>query len=260
MLEIPYEINTFEDQKQIMKVYSQIRKKAKDGKKQLAVLIDPDKHRVSDFTALAKKLAPYPIDYFFIGGSLLSKDLLNECLEAFKEFTQKPLLIFPGSVMQVNSKADAILFLSLISGRNADLLIGKHVESVPYILQSGIEAISTGYILVDGGRMTTAQYISNTLPIPSDKPEIAALTAKAGEMLGLSLIYLDAGSGAQNSVPEAMIRKVKSIIKQPLMVGGGIRSVNDAKAKLEAGADLLVIGTALENDIHFMDELALLFS
>jgi putative glycerol-1-phosphate prenyltransferase len=243
-----------------MEVYSHIRKKAERGKKQLAVLIDPDKHRVSDFAVLAQSLAKYPIDYFLIGGSLLSKDLLDECLQAFKEFTQKPLVIFPGSVMQVNSKADALLFLSLISGRNADLLIGKHVESVPYILQAGIEAISTGYILVDGGRMTTAQYISNTFPVPYDKPEIAALTAKAGEMLGMKLIYLDAGSGAQNSVPEAMIRKVKSIIKQPLMVGGGIRSVSDAKAKLEAGADLLVVGTAIENDLSFMEELATLFS
>ncbi len=252
-------MNTFEDQKQIMEVYSHIRQKAEEGIKQLAILIDPDKHQVSDFAVLAKKLSKYPIDYFFIGGSLLSKDLLDECLQAFKEYTHKPLIIFPGSVMQVNSKADAILFLSLISGRNADLLIGRHVESVPYILQAEIEAISTAYILVDGGRMTTAQYISNTLPIPSDKPEIAALTAKAGEMLGMKLIYLDAGSGAENSVPPVMIAKVKSMIKQPLMVGGGIRSVNDAKAKLEAGADLLVIGTALENDMKFMDELALLF-
>ena len=243
-----------------MEVYSHIRKKAERGKKQLAVLIDPDKHRVSDFAVLAQSLAKYPIDYFLIGGSLLSKDLLDECLQAFKEFTQKPLVIFPGSVMQVNSKADALLFLSLISGRNADLLIGKHVESVPYILQAGIEAISTGYILVDGGRMTTAQYISNTFPLPYDKPEIAALTAKAGEMLGMKLIYLDAGSGAQKSVPEAMIRKVKSNNKQPLMVGGGIRSVSDAKAKLEAGADLLVVGTAIENDLSFMEELATLFS
>ncbi len=209
-------MNTFEDQKQIMEVYSHIRQKAEEGIQQLAILIDPDMHQVSDFVVLAKKLSKYPIDYFFIGGSLLSKDLLDECLQAFKEFTYKPLIIFPGSVMQVNSKADAILFLSLVSGRNADLLIGRHVESVPYILQAEIEAISTAYILVDGGRMTTAQYISNTLPVPSDKPEIAALTAKAGEMLGMKLIYLDAGSGAENSVPPAMIEKVKSMIKQPL--------------------------------------------
>lgn len=255
----PFEINIFEDQKLNMEVYSRIKEKASTGKKQLAVLIDPDKHQESDFPVLAQKLSGFAIDYFFIGGSLLSKDLLEECLIAFKEYTSQPLIIFPGSVMQVNSKADAILFLSLISGRNADLLIGKHVESVPYILETGIEPISTGYILIDGGSMTTAQYISNTFPVPSNKPEIAALTAKAGEMLGMSLIYLDAGSGAKNSVPADMVKKVKSIIQQPLMVGGGIRSKEEAKAKLDAGADILVVGTALENDLNFIEELSSLF-
>jgi putative glycerol-1-phosphate prenyltransferase len=243
-----------------MEVYSRILQKSSQGQKQLAVLIDPDKHQVPDFDVLAKKLAHFPIDYFFIGGSLLSRDLLDECLQAFKKHTDQPLVIFPGSVMQVNSKADAILFISLISGRNANLLIGKHVESVPYILQSGIEPISTGYILVDGGRMTTAQYISNTLPVPSNKPDIAALTAKAGEMLGMKLIYLDAGSGADNSVPVEMVQKVRAIIKQPLLVGGGIKTKEEAQAKLDAGADLLVIGTALEKDMSFMDDLAPLFT
>ena len=231
-----------------MDIYSQIIQKAQQGKKQLAVLIDPDKHMISDFPALAKRMSIYPIDYFFIGGSLLSKDLLEQCLAAFKNETDIPLVIFPGSVMQVNSKADALLFLSLISGRNADLLIGKHVESVPYILDAGIEPISTGYMLIDGGSMTTAQYISNTLPIPANKPDIAALTAKAGEMLGMKIIYLDAGSGAQNSVPLDMIKLVEKTINIPLIVGGGIRTVQEAKAKFEAGADLIVIGTVLEEN------------
>jgi len=259
LTENPYEFNIFELQKQNMEVYSRIRKNATAGKKQLAVLIDPDKHQVSDFSVLAQKLSKYKIDYFLIGGSLLSKNLLEECLTAFKNHTGQPLIIFPGSVMQVNANADAILFLSLISGRNADLLIGKHVESVPYILESGIEPISTGYILVDGGSMTTAQYISNTLPVPSNKPDIAALTAKAGEMLGMKLIYLDSGSGAKNSVPVEMIQKVKSFIKQPLLVGGGIKSKEQAKAKLDAGADMLVVGTALEKDLSFIEELTTLF-
>ena len=235
-----------------MDIYSQIIQKAQLGKKQLAVLIDPDKHRISDFTVLAKRMSIYPIDYFFIGGSLLSKDLLDQCLNAFKAETDIPLVIFPGSVMQVNSKADALLFLSLISGRNADLLIGKHVESVPYILDAGIETISTGYMLIDGGRMTTAQYISNTLPIPSDKPDIAALTAKAGEMIGMKTIYLDAGSGAQNSVTIDMIKLVKEIINIPLIVGGGIRTAQEAKAKFDAGADLIVIGTVLEENVSLL--------
>ena len=238
-----------------MTIYSQIIRKSQSGKKQLAVLIDPDKHGAEDFTGLAKRMAVYPVDYFFIGGSLLSKDLLNKCLTAFKSVTNTPLVIFPGSVMQVNSQADALLFLSLISGRNADLLIGKHVESVPYILDAGIEPISTGYMLIDGGSMTTAQYISNTFPIPANKPDIAALTAKAGEMIGMKTIYLDAGSGAKNSVPPEMIRLVKKIIDIPLMVGGGIRTPQEAKEKFDAGADLIVIGTVFEEDESLLEKI-----
>lgn len=242
-----------------MDIYSLILERSQRGQKQLAVLVDPDKHEVLDFAPLAKKLGAYPIDYFMIGGSLLSKDLLDECLKAFKEHTDIPLIIFPGGVMQVNKQADAILFLSLISGRNAELLIGKHVESVPYILQAQLEAISTGYILVNGGNMTTAQYISNTLPVPADKPEIAALTAKAGEMLGMKMIYLDAGSGAQNSVSVEMISKVRKMIDTPLMVGGGIKSAEEAKEKLDAGADLIVLGTALERNMDLLDEIIQVF-
>jgi phosphoglycerol geranylgeranyltransferase len=241
-------------------IQDQFLDKTKKGRKQLAVLIDPDKHQEKDFAKLAKKLSPYPIDYFLIGGSLLSKDLLTECLAAFKEFADQPLILFPGSVLQVNELADAVLFLSLISGRNADLLIGKHVESVPYIIKSGIEPISTGYILIDGGSMTTAQYISNTFPIPPHKPDIAALTAKAGEYLGMKTIYLDAGSGAKNSVPVNMIKKVKSLINIPLIVGGGIRSKEQAKQKLDAGADVLVVGTAIEDDFEFVEDISALFS
>jgi putative glycerol-1-phosphate prenyltransferase len=242
-----------------MDIYSRIHEKFSQKRKQLAVLVDPDKHNLSDFEPLAKKLGSYPIDYFLIGGSLLSKDLLDECLEAFKKHTQIPLIIFPGGVLQVNEKADALLFLSLISGRNPDLLIGKHVESVPYILKAQIEPIATGYILVDGGSITTAQYISNTLPVPANKPEIAALTAKAGEMLGMKLIYLDAGSGALRSVPVEMIKTVKKWIDIPLIVGGGIKTTQDLREKLEAGADIIVIGTALEEGIIRLEDVVELF-
>ncbi|NPD46061.1 MULTISPECIES: geranylgeranylglyceryl/heptaprenylglyceryl phosphate synthase [unclassified Lentimicrobium] len=243
-----------------MDIYSRIKEKSEQGKKQLAVLVDPDKHKVSDFLPLASKLSSYPIDYFLIGGSLLSKDLLDECLLAFKEVCNIPLIIFPGGVMQINPKADALLFLSLISGRNAELLIGKQVESVPYILHANIEPISTGYILVDGGSMTTAQYISNTLPVPANKPDIAALTAKAGEMIGMKMIYLDAGSGAKNSVSKEMICKVRAITDLPLMVGGGIRSAEAIQEKIDAGADLVVIGTAIENDLAFLDQIKTIFN
>ena len=242
-----------------MDIYSRIKEKSDKGQKQLAVLVDPDKHEVSDFLPLAQKLSAYPIDYFLIGGSLLSKNLLDECLQTFKEACDIPLIIFPGGVMQINAKADALLFLSLISGRNAELLIGKQVESVPYILQANIEPISTGYILVDGGSMTTAQYISNTIPVPANKPSIAALTAKAGEMIGMKMIYLDAGSGAKNSVSKEMIGKVRAITDLPLMVGGGIRSAEAIQEKLDAGANLVVIGTAIENDLAFLEQIKTIF-
>lgn len=238
-----------------MDIYSRILEKSKKGQKQIAVLIDPDKHEPSEFDAIAKRMSVYDIDYFFIGGSLLSKDLLEECLTAFKNVTNIPLIIFPGGIMQVHKKADAILFLSLVSGRNPELLIGKHVESVPYILDAKIEAISTAYLIIEGGRITTAQYISNTLPIPADKPEIASLTAKAGELLGMKQVYLDAGSGALNSVPPKMIKTVKKAIQVPLIVGGGIRSAKEAKEKFDAGADLIVVGTILEEDESILKEL-----
>ena len=238
-----------------MDIYSHILEKANKGQKQIAILIDPDKHEQAEFASLAKRMAAYPIDYFLIGGSLLSKDLLDECLQAFKNETNIPLVIFPGGIMQVNSKADALLFLSLVSGRNPELLIGKQVESVPYILDAKLESISTAYLLIDGGNITTAQYISNTIPIPADKGEIAALTAKAGEMIGMKLTYLDAGSGAKNSIPPKMIQTVKKMINTPLIIGGGIKSGKEAKEKLDAGADLIVVGNVLEKDESLLQEI-----
>lgn len=238
-----------------MNVYSTILEKKQQGKKQIAILIDPDKHQESDFKAMAKRFQTLPIDYLFVGGSLLSYDLLDACLNAFKMETKIPLVIFPGSVMQVNSKADAILLLSLVSGRNADLLIGRHVEAVPYLKQAKIETLSTAYLLIESGKITTAQYISSTLPIPADKAEIASLTAQAAEMLGHKLIYLDAGSGALNSVPEEMIRFVRDNIQLPLIVGGGIRTAEQAKSKLIAGADLLVIGNILEQQPQLLQQM-----
>ncbi len=238
-----------------MKVYSTILKKKKQGKKQIAILIDPDKHQVADFSAMAQRFESLPIDYLFIGGSLLSRDLLDACLDVFKAGTDIPLVIFPGSVMQVNSKADAILLLSLVSGRNPDLLIGRHVEAVPYIKQAKIETISTAYLLIESGRMTTAQYISSTLPIPADKAEIASLTAQAAEMIGHKIIYLDGGSGAMNTVPDNMISQVRKDVALPLIVGGGIRTPELAIAKCAAGADLLVIGNVLEEKPELLQQM-----
>jgi len=238
-----------------MKVYSTILEKKQQGKKQIAILVDPDKHQEADFYAMAQSFKDLPIDYLFVGGSLLSQDLLDTCLQIFKTETSIPLVIFPGSVMQVNAKADALLLLSLVSGRNPDLLIGRHVEAVPYIKQAKIETLSTAYMLIDGGNITTAQYISGTLPIPSDKAEIASLTAQAAEMLGHKLIYLDGGSGAKNTVSDLMIRQVRKDVALPLIVGGGIRTAELAKAKCAAGADLIVVGNILEQQPELLQQM-----
>jgi putative glycerol-1-phosphate prenyltransferase len=188
------------------------------------------------------------VDFLFVGGSLLTHDRLDSCLKVLSANTGIPKIIFPGSTLQINSKADAILFLSLISGRNAEMLIGKHVVAAPYLKNSGLEILSTGYMLIESGNSTTALYMSNTLPIPSNKDDIAVCTAMAGEMLGLRLLYLDAGSGAQNPVPVSMISRVKENVTIPVIVGGGLRTPALAYESLKAGADLIVVGNAIEKD------------
>lgn len=223
----------------------------------LTVLIDPDK--AADEKKLLELLgmcAYAKSDFIFVGGSLMVDDRFEEVVQTIKANTKIPVIIFPGSPLQISKNADALLFLSLISGRNPELLIGNHVIAAPYLKKAGIETLSTGYILIDCGSSTTVSYISNTLPVPYNKPEIAACTALAGEMLGLSLIYLDGGSGAQNPVSEATIATVKKQIAVPLIVGGGIRSFEEAAKSWEAGADMIVIGTAIEKD----PELLLKFS
>jgi geranylgeranylglyceryl phosphate synthase family protein len=163
-----------------------------------------------------------------------------------KKHLEVPVVIFPGSPSQIDSEADGILLLSLISGRNADLLIGRHVEAAPALKRSGLEVLPTGYLLVDGGSPTTASYVSGTLPIPRNKPEIASATAMAGEMLGLRLMYLDGGSGASGVVPPDVIGAVTESVEVPIFVGGGIRSADDIDTAHDAGADVVVVGTAFE--------------
>jgi putative glycerol-1-phosphate prenyltransferase len=224
----------------------------KSSRKQVAVLIDPDKtdpQKIKKITGAAEKAG---VDFFLVGGSLLLKNNLEETVRAIKKSSKKKVYLFPGNPSQVTNKADGILLLSLISGRNADLLIGHHVQAAPVLKVSKLDIIPTGYILVDGGTATTVSYISNTTPIPSNKPEIAACTAIAGELLGLKTIYLEAGSGAQEPVPAEMVKLVKKSINVPLIVGGGIRTINQAKNLFSAGADIIVIGTAIENDINFL--------
>lgn len=224
--------------------------------KQFAILLDPDKFTDPAVVHAARLAGESMVDYIFIGGSLLTNDNIGHCIELLKEHCTIPIVIFPGSVLQIHQKADGILLLSLISGRNPDLLIGKQVIAAPYLKASGLEILPTGYMLIESGRITTAQFISNTLPIPHDKDDIAACTAMAGEMLGLKLIYLDAGSGADTPVSASMIGKVKRSICIPLIVGGGIRTTEQAVGSCKAGADIVVVGNAIEQDPSHIKEMA----
>ncbi len=241
---------------QKMQIFSEWQTKKAQGKKSLAVLIDPDKASEAHLKALCKKANDGEIDYFFVGGSLLTTNRLDLIVSYLKINSEIPVILFPGNTMQVNLKADGILLLSLISGRNADLLIGKHVEVAPLLAKSALEIISTGYMLIESGKSTSVSYISGTLPIPRDKPEIALSTALAGNMLGLKCNYLEAGSGAHYSVPEKMINALKEKIDAPLIVGGGIRDTKTAKSILDAGADIIVVGTKIEKDNSFITALA----
>jgi len=234
-------------------IYSSIVEASKSGRKQLAILIDPDKFESEKIVNAANQVGA---DLFFVGGSLLSGGKIEECIKKIKAVSDIPVLIFPGSSMQICPAADGLLLLSLISGRNAELLIGQHVIAAPYLKDSGLELLSTGYILVDSGKQTTASYISNTAPIPYDKNEIAVCTAMAGEMLGLRMIYLDGGSGALHPVSRQMISAVKNAITIPLITGGGIRTPEAAEAALNAGSDIIVVGNAVEKNPGLLLEIA----
>jgi putative glycerol-1-phosphate prenyltransferase len=224
--------------------------------KKLAVLIDPDDLQKVHLNKIIPLLQKSEVDLLFIGGSLLLKDQLDDCLKTLKKELDLPLVLFPGSVVQISEKADAILFLSLISGRNPEFLIGQHVVAAPYIKAAGLEVIPTGYMLIDGGCPTTASYMSNAMPIPRNKLEIAVCTAMAGEMLGLKTIYMDAGSGADLPVPKEMIRAVRKNTELPIIVGGGIRDPHLAVEQLKAGADLIVVGTHIEENPDSLMELS----
>ncbi len=231
-----------------MKIRDIIEKNRRNGSRQIAVLVDPDKANEENIKSLAGLANYAQVDFFLVGGSLLTSGSIDACIEILRKHTNKPIILFPGSPNQISEKADAILLLSLISGRNAELLIGRHVEAAPMLKKCGLELLPTGYMLIESGKTTTAHYISQTMPIPSDKPEIAAITALAGEQLGLQYIYLDGGSGAANHVPEALVKAVRDQISCPLIVGGGIRNADDAIALCKAGADIVVLGNALEKD------------
>ncbi|MBP7821845.1 MAG: geranylgeranylglyceryl/heptaprenylglyceryl phosphate synthase [Saprospiraceae bacterium] len=226
------------------------------GKKKFVVLIDPDKVRLNNMDKIIQLASEAKVDYFFIGGSLIVNDMLDYCLQGIQERCNIPMILFPGNSFQLSYKANAILFLSLISGRNADLLIGHHVISAPFLKMSNLEIIPTGYMLIDGGVPTTVQYMSNTTPIPANKDDIAVCTAMAGEMLGLKVMYMDAGSGAQNPISTSMIENVSSAINIPLIVGGGINTPEKAQANAAAGANVIVVGNAIEKHPDLIKEMA----
>jgi phosphoglycerol geranylgeranyltransferase len=229
----------------------------KAGHRKFAVLVDPDDTDVARTAALGRLGAECGVDYFFVGGSLVVGDQMEEIIKTLKQVCEIPVILFPGSINQVSPSADALLFLSLISGRNPDLLIGQHVLAAPAIKRSGLEVLPTGYMLIDGGAPTTVSYISNTEPIPRNKPQIAGATAIAGEMLGLKLIYMDAGSGAKLAIPAQSIATVRSQVDIPIIVGGGIREPEAAAAAAQAGADLIVVGNALETNPALAREISI---
>ncbi len=225
--------------------------------KQIAILLDPDKlgntDRLLDTLNLINEVKMGPV---LVGGSLIVEEHFTECLGTITNNTDLPVILFPGSPLQVNDQVDATLLLSLISGRNPELLIGQHVAAASRLKASGTEILPTGYMLVQSDQVTTATYISNTTPIPRNKPDIAAVTGLAGEMLGLQLLYLDGGSGASHPVPPPMIQAVREATTVPLIVGGGIRSAEEAEQAFAAGANMVVVGNAVEKEPGLIRELS----
>lgn len=238
-----------------MNIYQQILLKREQSKKQLAVLVDPDKTFGKNLEHLATEAEKHGVDYFFVGGSVLTNGDLSACVAIIKNSCSVPLILFPGSVEQIDARADALLFLSLISGRNPDLLIGHHVNAAPLLADRKLEIISTGYLLIDSGTITTVQNVSNTIPIAAVDYACAGATALAGEFLGMKLIFAEAGSGAENPVSEEMIRAIKNHITIPLIVGGGIRNPDKVAANFKAGADLIVIGNSLEKNPELLGKM-----
>ena len=237
-------------------ILTQLRALKAQNKSGFAVLADPDKIAPADMQYLARLCNDAGVNYLLMGGSLLLSHQMELCIQRFKAESDIPVILFPGSPAQVTPYADALLYLSLISGRNADLLIGQHVVSAPQVKASGLEVISTGYMIIDGGVQTTVSYMSHALPIPHDKPEIALCTAWAGELQGKHIIYMDAGSGARRPVSPEMITKVSSHIEIPLFIGGGILTPEKVYENCQAGANIIVVGNAIERDPMLIRDMA----
>ncbi|MBI4946561.1 MAG: geranylgeranylglyceryl/heptaprenylglyceryl phosphate synthase [Bacteroidetes bacterium] len=225
-------------------IYKSILKSKKKGKKLFSVLVDPDKF----FPEVIREAYKANVDYIFIGGSRVKKENFHRCVNTIRTLTKIPLVIFPGSREQISGKADAILLLSLISGRNPDYLIGEHIRAAQQLKRSKLEIIPTGYILIGGGKKISTQAVTRTSPIKSSNATLAVSTAIAGELLGMKMIYLEAGSGAKNTLNLSIVKEVKKNISTPVIVGGGIDSPDKAIELCKSGADMIVVGNAIEKD------------
>ncbi|WP_426432222.1 geranylgeranylglyceryl/heptaprenylglyceryl phosphate synthase [Winogradskyella sp. HB-48] len=245
-----------------MDIYYHIKKSIAEGKRLLAVLIDPDKMALDKVEGVVTKINQSIVTHIFIGGSEVDEGVTETIVKAVKQNTKLPIVLFPGDVTQITNEADGILFLSLISGRNPDYLIGKHVEAVSRLSKTQLEVLPTGYILIEnlpagrqGGKQTAVERVSKTEPLARNNVQHIVDTVKAGELLGMQLIYLEAGSGATHPIEPEIISAVKDTLNIPLIVGGGIRNKQQTEAAYEAGADLVVIGTAFENNPHFFEHI-----
>tara|TARA_R110002111_G_scaffold24810_1_gene54941 strand:+ start:1119 stop:1841 length:723 start_codon:yes stop_codon:yes gene_type:complete len=238
-----------------MTIYKNIQASILKGEKLLAVLIDPDKFPLENTVSFIKKVNASIATHIFVGGSMVNENETDALVKEIKKYTKIPVILFPGDVTQITNKADAILFLSLISGRNPEYLIGKHIESVSKLKTTELEVISTGYMLIESGKETAVQKVTNTKPLLRTDVQKIVDTAKAGQLLGMKLIYLEAGSGANMPLSKEIILAVKEELKIPLIVGGGIRNKEQLKRAYNSGADLVVIGTAFEEDELFFDDL-----
>ena len=239
-------------------IYEQLLSTKTQKGASFVVLIDPDDLPIPHIPHFLQICEENGVDAFFMGGSLMYAADLDAYVATLKKYTRLPIIGFPGSLTQISKNLDALLYLSVISGRNPDFLIGQHVHAAPTIKRLGLEAISTGYMLVESGKMTTAQYMSYTTPMPRSKPMVAAATALAAEMMGMKLLFTDAGSGADLTVTEEMIYAITQTCQIPLVVGGGLRTPEAVYQKVKAGASIIVVGNALENnhDAHYIQELA----
>ncbi|MCX6247009.1 MAG: geranylgeranylglyceryl/heptaprenylglyceryl phosphate synthase [Bacteroidetes bacterium] len=226
-----------------------------NGKKKFAPLVDPDKFSLSGIRGFARSSEKAGVDFIFYGGSLVKENNHHKYISVLKEHCSAPVILFPGNQLMIAEDADGILLLSLISGRNAEMLIGRHVVAAPFLKRCRFEILPTGYMLIENGHPTAVSYMSNTTPIPAGQDDIAMCTAIAGELLGLQLIYMDAGSGAESPVRLPMIKKVKQSLTIPLIIGGGIRTATQARDAARSGADVVVVGNAIEKDPSLIHEL-----